>query len=453
MAPPGKFVTGSTMRHVVVMTVSGSLGLLFMFLVDFVALWWVSQLGVERLVAAVGFAWTIQFATVSVAIGMMIAAVALVSRALGRGNVARARRLATSAMVITVLVQSCVALCVFMFRDQILAVSGAQGETLDIASRFLGISIPSLPLMAVGMIASAVLRAAGDAWRAMFVTTSAGMVALVIDPLLIMVLELGVDGAAMAIVISRGTTALVGLYFVHRVHSLLAPFRLQDATRFARPYFEIALPAIATQMATPFGNWILTREIAEFGDSAVAGWGVVSRLTILAFGGIFALSGAIGGIIGQNYGAGRLDRVAQAYLDALKFCLLYTLVTWGLLFALQGPIIAGFNLSGDGAEVVRAFNSIAAGAFIFTGALFVSNAAFNNLGKPLWSTWANWARDGLLMFPLATAMGGLLAAPGVIYAQGIAGVVTGVIAAFVGWRFVQGLEGRGNRLMSTSETR
>ncbi|MEM9270447.1 MAG: MATE family efflux transporter, partial [Pseudomonadota bacterium] len=292
MALPGKFVTGSTMRHVVEMTVSGSLGLLFMFLVDFVALWWVSQLGVERLVAAVGFAWTIQFATVSVAIGMMIAAVAMVSRALGRGNVGRARRLATSAMVITGLVQTVVACTVFVFREPILQVSGAQGETLEIASRFLAISIPSLPLIAIGMIASAILRAAGDAWRAMFVTTSAGMVALVIDPLFIMGFGWGVDGAAMAIVISRATTAVVGFYFVHRVHNLLARFEVNDAVRYASPYFAIALPAIATQLATPFGNWILTRAISEFGDSAVAGWGVVSRLTILAFGGIFALSGA-----------------------------------------------------------------------------------------------------------------------------------------------------------------
>ncbi|MEM9268318.1 MAG: MATE family efflux transporter, partial [Pseudomonadota bacterium] len=315
-----------------------------------------------------------------------------------------------------------------------------QGETLEIASRFLAISIPSLPLIAIGMIASAILRAAGDAWRAMFVTTSAGMVALVIDPLFIMGFGWGVDGAAMAIVISRATTAVVGFYFVHRVHNLLARFEVNDAVRYASPYFAIALPAIATQLATPFGNWILTRAISEFGDSAVAGWGVVSRLTILAFGGIFALSGAIGGIIGQNYGAGRMDRVTQTYLDALKFCLVYTLATWLLLFLLQGQIIAGFNLTAEGAEVVRAFNSFAAGAFIFTGALFVSNAAFNNLGRPLWSTWSNWIRDGLLMFPLAVVMGGLFAAPGVIYAQAIAGILVGIGAAFFGWRFVRGLE-------------
>ncbi|MFN7004628.1 MAG: hypothetical protein ACK4NW_14490, partial [Roseinatronobacter sp.] len=68
----GKFVTGSTMRHVVVMTLTGSVGLSFLFLVDFLALWWISQLGNEVLITAIGFAGTIQFFVMSVSVGMMI---------------------------------------------------------------------------------------------------------------------------------------------------------------------------------------------------------------------------------------------------------------------------------------------------------------------------------------------------------------------------------------------
>ncbi len=92
MAEQGKFVTGSLMRHVVVMSWSGTLGLGFTFLIGFLALWWVSQLEQEHLIAALGFAGTIQFAVISVAIGMMIGAVALVARSLGQGEKEPARR-------------------------------------------------------------------------------------------------------------------------------------------------------------------------------------------------------------------------------------------------------------------------------------------------------------------------------------------------------------------------
>lgn len=122
--------------------------------------------------------------------------------------------------------------------------------------------------------------------------------------------------------------------------------------------------------------------MAPFGDEAVAAWAVASRLTVLAFGGIFALSGAIGGIFGQNYGAGQYDRLRSTYANALVFCLIYTLVTWAVLASATPYIIAGFGLTGQGADVIRAFTSVGVGGFVFVGALFASNAAFNNLGQP-----------------------------------------------------------------------
>ena len=176
--------------------------------------------------------------------------------------------------------------------------------------------------------------------------------------------------------------------------------------------------------------------MAAHGESAVAGLGVVARLQILGFGGIFALSGAIGGIIGQNYGAGLHDRVRQAYVDALKFCAIYTAVVWALMVVFADYLARAFGLGADGAQVVHWFAWIGAGSFVFTGALFVANAAFNNLGRPVWATAANWTRDGLLMAPLAFGLGAIWAGFGVIVAQALANVLVGALVAWAGWRFV-----------------
>jgi putative MATE family efflux protein len=438
----GKFVTGSLMRHVVVMSLSGAAGLSFTFLVDFLALWWISQLRQEEMIAAVGIAGAIQFAVISIAIGMMIGAVALVARSLGMGERERARRIATVAIILTTGFQAVVALVVFIFSRQILAFTGAEGAVLDMADSFLRITLPSMPFFAMGMTASAVLRAVGDAWRSMAVTMVGGLVAVVLDPVLIIWMGWGVTGAGYSIFAARTVIAVVGLWFVIGHHNMLARPSREDALIFARPYFAIAIPAIATQISTPFGNWILTREMAQFGESAVAGWGVIMRLTILAFGGIFALSGAIGGIIGQNYGAGRVDRVAEAFVAALKFCAVYTLITWALMAALTGPISSSFGLSAEGEAVVRAFTHYAAGSFIFTGALFCANAAFNNLGRPIWSTGANWFRDGLLIMPIAMTMAIWAGAEGVVWAQAAANVIAGTLAASLAWRYIGTLKGR-----------
>ncbi len=437
MDKAGRFTTGGTMRHVVVMTLTSSVGLTFMFLIDFATLFYISLLGDEKLTTAIGYAWTIQFFTISVGIGFAIASTALVSRALGARNRDEARRYATSALTLTFLVLAVTGVAVLAFRGPLLDLLGATGEVKAVASRFLLFTVPSLPLMAFGMAGSSILRAEGDASRAMMVTLAAGMVAMVLDPLFIFGFGLGVDGAAVVMVISRGVTGALGLYYVAKVHDLVAPPVVRHVIADIRPVMAVALPATATQLSTPFGNFLLTSAMSEYGDSAVAGWSVVSRLTVLVFGGVFALSGAIGGIIGQNHGAGRSDRVKNAYRDALIFSTIYVTLGWLMLAAVSGYVADGFSLSATGAEVVRAFCWWGAGGFVFAGAMFVANAAFNNLGRPIYSTAFNWSRDAVAI-PLALlAMTGPFLAPGVIYAQAVAGVLVGGAAAWAGWMFVK----------------
>lgn len=428
------------MRHIAVMTMTGSLGISFMFLVDMATLFWVSYLGVEQYVAAMGYAFAIQFFTISAGIGFMISATAMVSKSIGQGDFEQARRQTTSASILAFGSQLVVAVLVVLFRREILAMAGAEGETLEVAARFLVISVPSLPFMALGMIASGVLRAEGDAMRAMFGTLSAGLIAVVVDPVLIIGMDMGVDGAALGMVISRTASSLLAMWFVIRVHDLAGPVELAALRKFAKPFLLIALPAVATQMASPFGNAVMTRVMSEHGDAAVAGLAVVVRVGVLTFGGIFALSGAIGGIIGQNFGAGFMDRVKAAYRDALLFCFAYTMVSWAILALATELMVSAFHLGGDAAAVLRAFTHVAAFGYSFTGFIFVANAAFNNLGRPSYSTLSNWLRDGVLMYPACVVFGTFYAAQGVLYGQMAASIVAGLFAMVWGWRYVSHME-------------
>lgn len=438
----GRFLTGSTMGHVVRMTLSGALGVTFMFLVDAANLFWVSLLGVERLLAALGFAWTIQFFSVSFGMGMMIAVTATVSRLIGRGARDEARRQTTVCAIAAFSMQVIVAATVLIFRRDFLALAGAEGQTLEDAARYLLISVPSLPFMALGMVGSAVLRAEGDAWRAMSVTTTSGITSMIVDPILIFWLGLGLDGAAMAVVLARVMSGALSIWYVTGVHDMVGRITLPDFRRLFVPFILIAAPAVLTQLSTPFGNYVMTAVIAQHGDSAVAGWAVISRLTVLAFGGLFALSAAIGGIFGQNYGALLFDRVSRTYRDALVFCIIYVAVAWALLAAFHGFTIRVFGLGGEGAEAVTAFMLIGAGAWMLNGALYVANSAFNSLGRPLWSTAFNWLKDGVLVGLLAAWLSGFWGVSGAIYGHALAGVVGGALAMFACWLFIRGLAAR-----------
>ncbi|WP_245428380.1 MATE family efflux transporter [Kumtagia ephedrae] len=435
-AQAATFTVGSTMRHVVVMTATGSVGLISIFVVDALNLFYISLLGVEELAAAVGFASTLLFFTISVAIGFTIACGALVSRCLGRGDREEAARMGGASLVFMAATTAILTAAVWPFLHQLVALMGARGETLTLSVRFLQIVLPSTPLVALGMCATGILRGVGDARRAMYVTLGSGLAAAVFDPILIFGLGLGLDGAAISTVLARVVMLAIGIHGAHHVHRLV---RLPDWARLreaARPFFAIGWPAVLTQVATPVGNTYVTVEMAAFGDQAVAGWAIIGRIIPVAFGVVFALSGAVGPILGQNFGAKRYDRIVTTMRDSLVVTVAYVAVVWALLAVFAGPIAGLFGAQGLSRELIVFFCLFAAGSFLFNGALFVASAAFNNLGYPTYSTLFNWGRSTLGVIPFVWAGASLYGAIGVVAGWGLGAVVFGVLSVVVCFRVI-----------------
>ena len=439
-APHAKFVTGSTMQHVVNMTAAGSVGLIAIFAVDVLNLFYISLLGQKELTAAVGYASTLLFFMLSLAIGMSIAVGALTSRAIGRGDREHAKRLAGASLVMMVGSTSLMAALLFPFLPQALGLLGATGPTADFALRLSRILLPSTSLLAAGICLGSLLRSVGDARRAMYVTLGAGVAAAVLDPLFIFGFGWGLDGAALATVAARFVMLGVGLHGVLRVHKLYTRPDVATLRATFKPFFAIGLPAVLTQIATPVGNAFVTRAMAPFGDSAVAGWAVVGRITPIAFAGVFALSASVGPILGQNLGAMRFDRVRCTVNDSLKLVLVYVLAMWAML-ALSSPWIAdAFRAEGIGRDVIVFFCTVVVGSFVFNGALFVANAAFNNLGFPLYSTALNWGRCTVGVLPFIWWGGANFGARGVLAGSGLGVVMFGVAGVALCFNVMRKLE-------------
>ena len=201
------------MRHVAVMTATGSIGLIAIFAVDVISLFWVSRLGVQSYKAAVGYASQLAFILMSINIGLTIAISATVSRALGAGDRPRGAPAGRLRPVITGLVATALSLVLWSF-----ATTRWRGSCTPRARRRAwragcsAIIVPANIPMGLGMALSGVLRAAGDARRAMYMTLAGGIVTAFTDPLLIFGFGLGVYGAAWATVISRLVFLAVGLH-------------------------------------------------------------------------------------------------------------------------------------------------------------------------------------------------------------------------------------------------
>lgn len=157
------FLEGNLFRHITVMALTSSVGLMAVFAVDFIDMVFIAMLGNAELAAAVGYAGAILFFTTSFGIGMTIAAGALVARALGQGDGELAKAQAAAALVWGVAFGAIFAAAVWFNLAPLAALMGASGETLDLAVHYLQIIVPSLPFLIVGMVGSAILRAHGDA--------------------------------------------------------------------------------------------------------------------------------------------------------------------------------------------------------------------------------------------------------------------------------------------------
>jgi Na+-driven multidrug efflux pump len=177
--------------------------------------------------------------------------------------------------------------------------------------------------------------------------------------------------------------------------------------------------------------------VAGFGEAAVAGMAIAGRLTPVAFAMIFALAGAVGPIIGQNLGAGRMDRVKRTFWDAILFCALVITGMSLLLFLLRAPLAELFHAEGVTRDILYLFCGPLSLSFFFNGLIFIANATCNNLGAAFQSTMVNWGRHTLGTLPFAWWGAQVWGPQGVLIGQSFGGVLFGLLAVFLALRVIR----------------
>ncbi len=426
-----RFISGSTWRHVIVMTLTNSVGLMALFLVDFIDLYFLNLLGEQEMAASVGFSAQLLFYVTAIAIGLLIAVGILVSQRIGAQNIAAARRIAASAIVIAITLVVIISGFLLYFLSDILTLLGATGRTHELAVTYAGILLPSSVILVIGMVCSAVLRAVGDARRSMHATLIGAAVNLAFDPLLIFYFAMGISGAAWASVLSRSAMMVYGLYCVIAIHNMLAKPTIKGILADLSSITKLAGPAMLTNLATPVGSTFVMTAIARYGDAAVAAYATIGRLIPVAFSILFALSGAISPIIGQNFGAKAFGRVREVYRNAIIFAVVVVILVTLCIMLGQQHIIALFNLSGEAAQLLTLFCSGLTFFFIADGILFSTNSVFNSLGFPLYSTMFNYAKFFLGVIPAVYSLSYFYQAKGVIIGQAVGPVLVTIIAVIM----------------------
>ncbi|WP_447920697.1 MATE family efflux transporter [Achromobacter aegrifaciens] len=390
--PRARFVSGPMGPHVLEMVLTGWASMMAVFAVEFLSLLYLGTLKDEAVLGAVGFGSMTQFTIISVCIGVTVGGAAQVSRALGAGDAPRARALAGASLV---LMAAAALVSGVLFLAAIGPFTAAIGLAEDVRAHLLSyvlITTPFAVVMGMGMMLSNLLRAAGHGRQSMWVLLAGTATVAALDPLVIFVLDGGMEGVAWAGGVGRLATVALGAWLVFGKHRLVA----WPAGAALRAHLDaigrIALPAALTTLATPAAVIFTVSTYAGFGSSVMAGATVVDRVLQLAFALFFVLPGAIGPILGQNLGAGQWDRVQQTVSLTTRWSLMYGFSV-AVLLALLAPWMPDvFQVTGPGRDLIVFFCRYGSFAWALNSLYFVAIAVFNNLGYATYSTAIGWLR-------------------------------------------------------------
>ena len=430
-SPKPRLTQGPVGGHLVNMTVPVLLGIATMMGQGLIDTWFIGQVGDAQL-AAFSFGFPILMIVTSVAIGLGAGTSSVVARAIGADDHRRARRLSTDSLLLSFLVTAIISAIGILTIGPLFRVLGAPDELMPLIRGFMTILYLGVPFIVVGMVGMASMRATGDTRLPSMLMILAAVLNVILDPILIFgigpVPAMGLNGAAMAALLARASIFVGTLYLMrHRLD--MVSFNKPDPGELRqswRDILHVGIPAAGTNIIVPVGAAVVTAMIARFGPDAVAGFGVASRIESLMLVMYYALSAIIGPFVGQNFSAGKEDRILRALWLCTAFCIGSGLAIAGLLASMSGWLPGLFSDSESVRRVTSMFLWLVPISYGTYGMVMVMNASFNGLGYPMPGVVISVCRIAVLYIPIALVAMRFFGIAGIFAAYAIANIVSGL---------------------------
>ncbi len=419
--------------------------------------YFVAQLGTKEL-AAISFTFPVVTVLSSIAMGLGTGVSSVVARVIGKGDRLQVQRLTTDSLLLSVAIVGIFSTLGLNTIDPLFSSLGAKPELIPLIRDYMSIWYWGMVFLVVPLIGNSALRACGNTLIPSLIMTLAAAINILLDPLFIFgwgpIPALGLQGAAIASMISRIGILVASLAFLHFRERLLlfAIPSLKTLIKSWRSLLSVGLPAAATNLISPLSVSFATSLMAKYGTEAVAGFGLASRLEAVALIVPLAISASIGPFVGQNWGAQLYSRVKRSLQLSFFFCL-----SWGGLVAVllgtMAPAIAVWFDSDPGvvssASVYLTLVPISYGAL---GIVFTASSALNGLGKPMLALGMSLFRLLLLYVPLAYLGSQLFGVFGIFGATCLSNVLVGLWAWFQHSRWSNPFaEVSSNQILSFSE--
>jgi putative MATE family efflux protein len=365
--------------------------------------------------AAVGVSFPILFLLVALVMGMGMGSSILLAQYYGAKNMDGVRRTVETTYIF--LFYACLAMTAagLLAGGAILRILRTPPEVLPLARLYLNILFAGLILLFGYNTLAAILRGVGDSKTPLYFLIVATLANIVLDLLFVLVFHWGVAGVAWATVIAQGLSFLLGLWYLRRPELAVLRIRLRgmrfDPQIFRRSV-QIGLPSAVQQVLVALGMLALSRIVNGFGTNVIAAYTAGTRLETFATMPAMNFAMALSAFVGQNVGAGRLDRVRRGYRTTLLMSAGVALAVSAAVSASASPSSACSTLTPVAALGAR-YLAIVGGAYVLFSILFITGGLLRGAGDTLTPMLVTLIALWVVRVPVATLLSRRLGTDGV----------------------------------------
>ena len=402
--------------------------MLIMALYNVVDTYFVSGLG-KHSVAAVSVAFPISLIFSGIGLTFGAEAGSYISRLLGGEKKKEADIVATVAMFTSVIIGAITGMTLLFLLTDVLKFMGAIPSIIEIAKKYAIIFIISTMVSTANVTAGNLAVAQGAAKVSLKAMIIGSVLNMVLDPIFIYGLNLGVNGAAIATLISQVVTLFIYIIYFKSEKSYIK-LKISNFKPTINAYKEILKVGISMFLLQIFSSISMSKissSASLYGEDAIAAMGIVLRIVTLGTNVVFGYMKGLQPLAGFNYGAKNYKRLNEAIRCCIKYINLFCLV-WTILLYIFAPNI--LSIFGTGESVLKiAVPALRAGVIMFItfGFQFTYSTLYLSMGKALAGGFLSICRQGIRFLPIILLLPKMFGVNGVIYSQAVADLITTII--------------------------
>ena len=392
-------------------------------------------------VTAVSFATPLFMIFMSLGTLFGVGGTSVISRALGAGKKEYAKKVCSFCMWACVVVGAVFMIILWVFLDDVTRMLGASEESIGLTKDYMGIVIGCGIFSMISNCFSCIVRTEGEAMKAMTGTIIGNLLNIILDPILILVFNFGVVGAAVATVIGNFVAALYYvLYFVRGKSSLsISPKYFSMKDKIFTGVISVGISASLANLLVSISSIIVNIQLSKYdnGDMLVAGYGVTAKvvmiITLIGIG----ISSGIQPFLGYCYGAKEKKRLVSGIKFSTFFALAFCFVISLLCYIFTNPIVNVFLHDAASLESGVHFTRILLSTGWLVGAFLVFQITLQAMGAAMPALLATVFRQGVIFIPVMFLMQSIIGIDGLIWAQPVADVLSLIIIFVMVYRKIK----------------